>query len=150
MAQFHAVLQALNQGRSVRRDEWEPVIRMFVLRDLLMCQCGTSKPWNHSLGWEEITANDWQLAESTTDSSNIESSFFDDSMTLQAEIHGSPVTTTWTIERNNGSRATLASMKQKKEIKRPKRMTRRGFFCLLTPGAEIDAEALGTLFRLWL
>jgi hypothetical protein len=63
MTQLNTVLHALNQGLSVRRDEWEPVIRIFVLRDMLMCQCGSLKPWTHSLGWDEITANDWQLAE---------------------------------------------------------------------------------------
>jgi hypothetical protein len=61
MAQLDTLLLALTQGHSVRRDEWEPIIRMFVLNDTLMCQCGNSKPWNHSLTWGEITASDWQL-----------------------------------------------------------------------------------------
>jgi len=61
MAQIDVMLPALTQGRSVRRDGWEPVIRMFVSFDTLMCQCGDSKPWLHALGWDDITADDWQL-----------------------------------------------------------------------------------------
>jgi hypothetical protein len=61
MAQFDVVLSALVQGESVRRDEWEPIIRMFVSSDTLMCQCGDSKPWQYTLSWDEITALDWQL-----------------------------------------------------------------------------------------
>jgi hypothetical protein len=150
MAQFHAVLPALNQGQSVRREDWEPIIRMFVLRDLLMCQCGTSKPWNHTLGWEDITATDWQLAERPMVPSAMEISPLDHSSISQAGIDGSVIPTEWTIERNNGSRAHLVSVHLRKEIIRPKRMTRRGFFCLLTPNAVIDDNALGNLFRLWL
>jgi len=45
MTQPETVVAALNQGQSVRRDEWEPIIKMFVARDMLMCQCGNSKPW---------------------------------------------------------------------------------------------------------
>jgi hypothetical protein len=66
MAQFDVVLSALVQGQSVRRDEWEPIIRMFVLRDTLMCQCGDSKPWQYALSWDEITALDWQLIKATS------------------------------------------------------------------------------------
>jgi len=51
----------LTQGGSVRRDEWEPVVRMFVHRELLMCQSGDMDPWLHSLTWGEIAASDWQL-----------------------------------------------------------------------------------------
>jgi len=52
----------LTQGRSVRRSDWEPIIRMFVLEDTLVCQCGKSTPWRYSLGWDDIAADDWQLA----------------------------------------------------------------------------------------
>lgn len=61
MAQFAAVLPMLIEGESVRRAEWEPIVRMFVLHDHLMCQCGNANPWHHSLTWGEITALDWQL-----------------------------------------------------------------------------------------
>jgi hypothetical protein len=61
MAQLEVVLPALRQGRSVRRDEWEPLVRMFVLKDALMCQSGNSDPWHHSLTWGELIASDWQL-----------------------------------------------------------------------------------------
>jgi hypothetical protein len=61
MAQLDEVLSALTQGQSVRRDEWEPVVRMFVSRDALMCQSGNSTPWHHSLTWGELIASDWQL-----------------------------------------------------------------------------------------
>jgi hypothetical protein len=61
MAQLDEILPALTQGRSVRRDEWEPVVRMFVLKDALMCQSGNSAPWHHSLTWGELIASDWQL-----------------------------------------------------------------------------------------
>ena len=60
MAQLDAVLHALSQGKSVRRDEWEPYVRMFVLNDILMCQYGEAKPWEHSLTWGEISASDWE------------------------------------------------------------------------------------------
>jgi hypothetical protein len=61
MAKFDAVLTALNQGRSVRREEWEPAVRMFVSFDTLMCQTGNSSPWLHSLTWGEVIAADWEL-----------------------------------------------------------------------------------------
>ena len=61
MAQLGTVVTALIQGRSVRREEWEPIIKMFVADDLLMCQCGNSKPWRHSLTWDDIAATDWKL-----------------------------------------------------------------------------------------
>jgi hypothetical protein len=61
MAQLEAVLSALTQGKSVRRDEWEPLVRMFVSRDMLMCQCGNMEPWQHALTWGELAASDWQL-----------------------------------------------------------------------------------------
>jgi len=61
MAQFATILPALTQGQSVRRMEWEPFVRMFVLHDHLMCQCGDMNPWHHSLTWGEVTALDWQL-----------------------------------------------------------------------------------------
>jgi hypothetical protein len=60
MTDFATILPALTQGQSVRRTEWEPLVRMFVLRDHLMCQCGSTNPWHHSLTWGEITASDWQ------------------------------------------------------------------------------------------
>ena len=61
MAGFTSVLPALAQGASIRRDEWEPIIRMFVLSETLMCQCGAARPWRYSLSWDEIVATDWQL-----------------------------------------------------------------------------------------
>jgi hypothetical protein len=61
MTQPETVVAALTQGQSVRRDEWEPIIKMFVARDMLMCQCGNSKPWQHSLTWDDIAAIDWKL-----------------------------------------------------------------------------------------
>lgn len=61
MAQLEAVLPALRQGRSVRRDEWEPFVRMFVSSDSLMCQSGKASPWHHSLTWGELIASDWRL-----------------------------------------------------------------------------------------
>jgi hypothetical protein len=64
MAQLGTFLSALTEGRSVRRDEWEPVVRMFVAGELLMCQCGNQNPWLHSLTWGEIAASDWQLVQS--------------------------------------------------------------------------------------
>jgi hypothetical protein len=60
MAQIDAILHALSQGKSVRRDEWEPYVHMFVLNDILMCQYGDAKPWEHSLTWGEISALDWE------------------------------------------------------------------------------------------
>jgi hypothetical protein len=60
MAQFEMVRPALSQGQSVRRDAWEPIIRIFVSSDMLMCQCGNSTPWQHSLTWEDVTASDWE------------------------------------------------------------------------------------------
>ena len=63
MAQIDGVLRGLIQGRSARRDDWEPVIRMFLRSDMLMCQCGESQPWIHALGWDDITASDWHLVE---------------------------------------------------------------------------------------
>jgi hypothetical protein len=59
MAQFSTILPALTQGQSVRRTGWEPFVRMFVLRDHLMCQCRDTTPWHHALTWTEITASDW-------------------------------------------------------------------------------------------
>ena len=61
MANFATILPALIQGHSVRRDEWDPFIRIFVLNDHLMCQRGNTNPWYHSLTWGEVTALDWQL-----------------------------------------------------------------------------------------
>lgn len=63
MAQLGALLSALTEGRSVRRDEWEPVVRMFVDCDMLMCRSGDLDPWLHSLTWGEIIASDWQLVQ---------------------------------------------------------------------------------------
>jgi hypothetical protein len=59
MGEFAAMLPALVEGESVRRIEWEPFVRMFVSHDHLMCQCGSTIPWHHSLTWAEITASDW-------------------------------------------------------------------------------------------
>jgi hypothetical protein len=67
MARLDAVLPALTQGRSVRRDEWEPVVRMFVLGDTLMCQSGNASPWHHSLTWGELIASDWRLIRTEAD-----------------------------------------------------------------------------------
>jgi hypothetical protein len=61
MAHFAKVVRALTHGHSIRRDEWEPTIRMFVAGNTLMCQSGHSKPWRCALTWEEIAATDWQL-----------------------------------------------------------------------------------------
>jgi len=63
MAKFATILPALIEGQSVQRTEWESVVRMFVLDDTLMCQCGNTNPWHHSLTWGEITASDWQLVQ---------------------------------------------------------------------------------------
>jgi len=60
MAQIDAVLHVLSQGKSVRREEWEPYVHMFVLNDILMCQFGDAKPWEHALTWGEISALDWE------------------------------------------------------------------------------------------
>jgi hypothetical protein len=67
MARLDAVLPALTQGRSVRRDEWEPFVRMFVLDDTLMCQIGNASPWHHSLTWGELIASDWRLIRTEAD-----------------------------------------------------------------------------------
>ena len=61
MAQFDAILLALSQGKSVRRDEWQPIARMFVSSEMLMCQRGNTQPWQHALTWVELVASDWQL-----------------------------------------------------------------------------------------
>ena len=60
MAQIDAILHVLSQGKSVRRKEWEPYVHMFVLNDILMCQFGDAKPWEHALTWGEISALDWE------------------------------------------------------------------------------------------
>lgn len=65
MAQLHAVLSVLAEGESVRRDEWEPIVRMFVSSEMLMCQCGDAKPWQHALTWDEISATDWEPIRAT-------------------------------------------------------------------------------------
>jgi len=65
MAQIDAVLHALSQGKSVRRKEWEPYVHMFVLNDILMCQFGDAKPWEHALTWGEISALDWEPVRTT-------------------------------------------------------------------------------------
>jgi hypothetical protein len=76
MAQFATILPGLIQGQSVRRTEWEPFVRMFVLRDHLMCQCGDGNPWFHSLTWGEVTALDWQLIHTeSSDEQEYETSF---------------------------------------------------------------------------
>jgi hypothetical protein len=66
MAKLEHLLGALSEGRSARREEWESIIRMFVLGETLMCQCGTGRPWRLALNWDEITATDWQLVQDTT------------------------------------------------------------------------------------
>jgi len=68
MAKFDKVVRALTQGHSVRRDKWEPIIRVFLSSDTLMCQRGSEKPWQCALSWDEIVATDWHLFkdESTT------------------------------------------------------------------------------------
>jgi len=65
MAQIDAVLDALSQGKSVRRVEWEPYVRMYVLNDILMCQFGDARPWEHSLTWGDISALDWEHIRTT-------------------------------------------------------------------------------------
>jgi len=65
MAQINAVLHVLSQGKSVRREEWEPYVHMFVLNDILMCQFGDAKPWEHALTWGEISASDWEPMRTT-------------------------------------------------------------------------------------
>jgi hypothetical protein len=63
MAQIDIVLTALTEGYSVQRRDWEPIIRIFVVSETLMCQCGNSTPWRYCLGWDDFAANDWQLVE---------------------------------------------------------------------------------------
>jgi len=65
MAQIDAILHALSQGKSVRRDEWEPYARMFVLNGILMCQFGDAKPWEHAQTWGELSALDWEPVRTT-------------------------------------------------------------------------------------
>ena len=64
MAKFDIVLAALNQGQSVRRENWLPDVRLFVKSDSLMYQHGGGQPWRCALSWDEITATDWQLLRS--------------------------------------------------------------------------------------
>lgn len=66
MAEFQSILPELTQGLSARREQWEPIIRLFVSDDALMCQCGVGKPWRCALSWDEITATDWQLFQGAT------------------------------------------------------------------------------------
>jgi len=61
MAMFDLVVSALNQGHSVRREDWLPDVRMFVQNDSLMYQHGSVKPWRCALSWNEIAATDWRL-----------------------------------------------------------------------------------------
>jgi hypothetical protein len=61
MAKFDKVLTALTQGQSVRRENWQPEVHMFVHNDSLMYQHGDVRPWQCALSWDEIAAADWQL-----------------------------------------------------------------------------------------
>jgi len=61
MAKFDKVIAALTQGQSVRRENWDPDVRMFVRSDSLMYQNGVERPWQCALSWDEIAATDWQL-----------------------------------------------------------------------------------------
>ena len=61
MAKFDKVIAALTQGQSVRRENWQPDVHMFVRNDSLMYQNGVTKPWQCALSWDEIAATDWQL-----------------------------------------------------------------------------------------
>jgi hypothetical protein len=61
MAKFDKVIAALTQGQSVRRENWQPDVHMFVRNDSLMYQNGVGKPWQCALSWDEIAATDWQL-----------------------------------------------------------------------------------------
>jgi len=61
MAKFDKVLTALTQEQSVRRENWDPDVHMFVRSDALMYQNGVEKPWRCALSWDEIAAIDWQL-----------------------------------------------------------------------------------------
>jgi len=65
MANFETVMPLLTQGESVRRADWEPFIRMFVSREILMCQCGTSLPTRYTLSWDELSATDWHADTAT-------------------------------------------------------------------------------------
>jgi hypothetical protein len=63
MSQIEEALGALVQGHSVRRETWEPTIRVFLTKGKLMCQYGAAKAWPCALSWDEIVATDWQLIE---------------------------------------------------------------------------------------
>ena len=55
----------------------------------------------------------------------------------------------WKVERNTGSRAFLTCLDLRKEVRRPRYMTRYGFFSLLAPRAFVSDEALRNLVKLW-
>jgi len=61
MAKFDKVIAALTQGQSVRRENWDPDVHMFVRSNSLIYQNGVEKPWRCALSWDEIAAPDWQL-----------------------------------------------------------------------------------------
>jgi len=61
MAKFDKVIAALTQGQSVRRENWDPDVHMFIRSGSLMYQNGIEKPWRCALSWDEIAATDWQL-----------------------------------------------------------------------------------------
>jgi hypothetical protein len=65
MAVFGHVLLALAEGKSIRRNEWEPATKLFVLSECLVCQRGEADIWRYDLSWDEIAANDWQLSGAT-------------------------------------------------------------------------------------
>jgi len=67
MAKFDKVIAALTQGQSVRRENWDPDVHMFIRSGSLMYQNGVEKPWRCALSWDEIAATDWRLLKAESD-----------------------------------------------------------------------------------
>jgi hypothetical protein len=72
MAKFDKVIAALTQGQSVRRENWDPDVHMFVRNDSLMYQHGVAKPWQCALSWDEIVAADWRLLKAASGAQQVQ------------------------------------------------------------------------------
>ena len=62
MAKFSEVLDELEAGKSLRRDEkWERITRIYYDGSNLVQQCGDGEPYIYNIDWQDLAATDWSI-----------------------------------------------------------------------------------------
>jgi hypothetical protein len=65
MKTFFEVVEALEQGVSVRMSTWEAITRMYIRDGVMVCQRGEAVPYKYELSWREMQQKAWSLVETS-------------------------------------------------------------------------------------